>query len=114
MSSLKILAAAALAASFGLAFAQGTPPSPSSPNPATGAGQRSTQNTPMGTTGIGGNGGAAAQGSMSGSAAATTAGNVGATTSMSSSQVPMPSNAMPTRRPAISRRNVWPIVESVR
>ena len=77
MSTLKILAAAVAAATVGLAFAQGTPPRPAA-DPAVGAGQRSSQNTPMGTTGTPGSGGAAAQGSTSGSAAASTAGSTGA------------------------------------
>ena len=77
MNTPKILAAAVAAATFGLAFAQGTPPAPAS-DPAVGAGQRSTQNTPMGTTGTPGGTGAAAQGSTAGSAAATNAGSTGA------------------------------------
>jgi hypothetical protein len=91
MSSLKILAAVAAAATFSLAFAQGTPPRPAT-DPAVGAGQRSTQNTPMGTTGTPGSGaagstagtGAAAQGSSAGSTAATNAGSTGASGSMNS------------------------------
>jgi hypothetical protein len=71
MSSLKILAAAVAAATVSLAFAQGTPPRPAA-DPAVGAGQRSTQNTPMGTTGTPGGTGAAAQGSTAGGAAAST------------------------------------------
>jgi len=83
MSSLKILAAAAItAATVSLAFAQGTPPHPAA-NPAVGAGQRSTQNTPMGATGTPGSGGATAQGSTSaGGAAAATAGSTSSGTSM--------------------------------
>lgn len=94
MSTLKILAAATVAAaSVSLALAQGTPPRPAT-DPAVGAGQRSTQNTPMGTTGTPGGsgtaaqgttaGGAAAQGSSAGSAAAGTAGSTGASGSMNS------------------------------
>jgi hypothetical protein len=79
MSTSKLLAAAVCAATVSLAFAQGVPPRPAT-NPAIGAGQRSTQGTPMGTTGTpGGGGGVAAQGSMAGSAAATTAGSMGTT-----------------------------------
>lgn len=77
MSSLKILAAVAAAATVSLAFAQGTPPQPAS-DPAVGAGQRSTQATPMGATGTPGSGGAAAQGSTAGSSA----GAAGTTSSM--------------------------------
>lgn len=77
---LKVTAAAfAIAGAAGLAVAQGTPPTTSSPNPATGAGQQAqgtqgTQgSTPMGTTGTpaaqGGtmSSGSAASGSTSGS-----------------------------------------------
>ena len=73
MSSLKFLVAAAAALTVSLSFAQGTPPHPAA-NPATGAGQRSTDNTPMGTTGTPGGPGMRAQGTMgAGSAATTTA-----------------------------------------
>ncbi|MEJ5991109.1 hypothetical protein WG902_13995 [Ramlibacter sp. PS3R-8] len=82
--SFKIVIAAVTAATFSLAFAQGTPPKPAS-DPATGAGQRSTQNTPMGSTGTPGAGsGAAAQGSTSGSGSASTAGSSGTMSSGSS------------------------------
>jgi hypothetical protein len=69
MSSLKFLVAAAAAATLGLSFAQGVPPKPAA-NPAIGAGQRSTEGTPMGTTGTPGGGAAMAQGTTTGSAAA--------------------------------------------
>ena len=46
-SSLAAVAATALFA----VYAQGTPPSPTVANPAQGAGQQSSQATPMGTTG---------------------------------------------------------------
>ena len=79
MSSLKILTAAAItAATVSLAFAQRTPPRPAT-DPATGAGQRSTQNTPMGTTGTPGGGGMAQGGTSAGGAAAATAGTAGST-----------------------------------
>jgi hypothetical protein len=73
MSSLKILAAAVAAATFSLAFAQGTPPTPSK-DPATGAGQRSTQSTPMGDSGTPGATGAAAQARPPAAPAVTNAG----------------------------------------
>lgn len=80
MSSLKILTAAIAAATVSLAFAQGTPPRPAA-DPAVGAGQRSTQNTPMGTTGTpGGAGGMAQGGTSAGGTAATTAGGTMGTT----------------------------------
>lgn len=72
MSTLKFIAATAFAASMGVAFAQSTPPNTSATNPAVGAGQRSTQNTPMGQTGTPAGGGAAAQGSTAGSTAGST------------------------------------------
>ncbi|MFN4119022.1 proteophosphoglycan ppg4 [Acidovorax sp.] len=51
-TSLKtVLASLAAVAVVGTAIAQGTPPTTATPDPATGAGQRSTQNTPMGATG---------------------------------------------------------------
>jgi hypothetical protein len=79
MFSPKILTAAIAAATFSLAFAQGTPPQPAA-DPAVGAGQRSTQNTPMGTTGTPGGSGAMMQGGTSASGAAgATAGGTGAT-----------------------------------
>lgn len=76
--SLKIVIAAVTAATFSLAFAQGTPPAPAS-DPAVGSGQTSTQNTPMGATGTPGGSatGAAAQGSTTGSGSASTAGSSG-------------------------------------
>ena len=67
MSSRKILTAATLAVAFSFAYAQGTPPQPAT-DPAVGAGQRSTQNTPMGDTGT--PGGTAAGTSAGGTAAA--------------------------------------------
>ncbi|MBU0827710.1 MAG: proteophosphoglycan ppg4 [Gammaproteobacteria bacterium] len=51
-----LLAGLATVAVVGTAVAQGTPPTTASPNAATGAGQQSTQGTPMGTTGVGGGG----------------------------------------------------------
>lgn len=85
MFSLKYILAAAAAASFGLAIAQGTPPSSSATDPAVGAGQRSTENTPMGSTGTPAGGGAAAQGSPAGSSAATGAASTDTSTSGSTS-----------------------------
>jgi len=56
MKAAKTLIALAAAALFGVAFAQSTPPNTAAKDPAVGAGQRSTQNTPMGTTGTPGGG----------------------------------------------------------
>lgn len=55
-----LLAGLAAVAVVGTAMAQGTPPTTASPNAATGAGQQSSQGTPMGTTGVGGGGAATA------------------------------------------------------
>lgn len=55
-----LLAGLATVAVVGTAMAQGTPPTTASPNAATGAGQQSSQGTPMGTTGVGGGGTATA------------------------------------------------------
>lgn len=60
-----LIAGAAAVALVGTAVAQGTTANPAVKNPATGAGQQSSQNTPMGTTGTPGGSGTA--GSMSGS-----------------------------------------------
>lgn len=94
MSSLKILAAAIAATTVSFAMAQGTPPKPAS-DPAVGAGQRSTQNTPMGTTGTPSGAGAMAQGSSAGSTAASTAGTAGSMNSGSTmSAAPSGSSTM--------------------
>jgi hypothetical protein len=74
------MAAIALTSAAGFAIAQGNPPTTSSPNPATAAGQQTQQNTPMGTTGTP----ATNQGAMSGSTGGTTTNQ--ATTSPSTSQ----------------------------
>jgi hypothetical protein len=84
MFSLKFLTAAVAAASFGLVYAQGTPPQPAS-DPAVGAGQQSTQSTPMGSTGTPGGSGTAAQGSTSGSTTGGTSGSTGASSGAMSS-----------------------------
>lgn len=106
--SLKaLLAGFATVALVGTAVAQSTPPTTSSPNPATGAGQQSTQNTPMGSTGTQAGGGAAS-GTTAGSGASSsgTSGSTGSsmgsgTTSGSMSD----SGAATTSRPARADRN---------
>ena len=92
MSPLKILAVAAAAATFGIAFAQGTPPGPAT-DPATGAGQRSTQTTPMGDSGTPGGTGAAGQRSTAGAAGGATSGATAAGTGSASSSGSMSSGA---------------------
>jgi hypothetical protein len=106
---LKTMVAGLATATVALAFAQGTPPNPSVTNPAQGAGQRSSQNTPMGTTGTPGGAGATAQGSMgtnsAGSAAtstaATSAGSTaGASTTMASDHMGSKASTKHTTRKA--------------
>lgn len=60
-----LLAGLATVAVIGTAVAQGTQPNPNTANPATGAGQQSSQGTPMGTTGTPGATGGATMGSGS-------------------------------------------------
>lgn len=71
MKAAKSLIALAAAALFGVAFAQSTPPNTAAKDPAVGAGQRSTQNTPMGTTGTPGGGATMSSNAGTGGAAAT-------------------------------------------
>ena len=73
MSTLvKTLLAGIAVTTAALSFAQSAPPNPASPNPATGAGQRSSQGTSMGTTGTP-TGGGTMQGSTAGSTAGSSA-----------------------------------------
>lgn len=58
-----LIAGAAAVALIGTAVAQGTAANPAVKNPATGAGQQSSQGTPMGTTGTPGGSGTTATGS---------------------------------------------------
>lgn len=58
-----LIAGAAAVALVGTAVAQGTAANPAVKNPATGAGQQSSQGTPMGTTGTPGGSGTTATGS---------------------------------------------------
>jgi hypothetical protein len=81
---LKTLVVGIATATAALAFAQGTPPRPAA-DPAVGAGQRSTQNTPMGMTGTPGGGGAAAQSGTSGGASSSSSATVSSGTSAGSS-----------------------------
>jgi hypothetical protein len=91
MKALKSMIALAAVAVVGVAMAQSTPPS-ASKDPATGAGQRSTQNTPMGTTGTPGGGATMSRSTNSGTTgsgtsmgAGTTAGSTGGAAPMASS-----------------------------
>ncbi|MBC5767393.1 proteophosphoglycan ppg4 [Ramlibacter albus] len=72
--------AAALAAVFGVALAQGNPPNANVTNPAVGAGQQSSQATPMGTTGTPAGGSTATRGSTTtGAGTSMGAGTTGST-----------------------------------
>ncbi len=73
----------AAVAIVGTAMAQGTPPNPNVANPAVGAGQQSSQQTPMGTTGT--QGGSAATGASTMGATGTTAGSTTGSSAPSSS-----------------------------
>lgn len=79
-----LLAGLAAVAIAGSAIAQSTPPNPASKDPVTGAGQQSTQVTPMGSTGTPA-GGSKAAGATSGSADSATLGASGSSTAGSSS-----------------------------
>lgn len=104
--SLKALfAGLATVALVGTAIAQSTPPTTSNPNPATGAGQQSTQNTPMGSTGTQAGGAASAtnSGSTMGSGTSSSSGTTmdSGTTSGAMSD----NSAAATTRPARADRN---------
>lgn len=76
-----LLAGVATVAVVGVAMAQGTPPNPNTTNAPMGAGQQSTQETPMGTTGTPAGGGATAAGSSSGTMGSSTDTGSGSTSS---------------------------------
>lgn len=79
-----LLAGLATVAAMGTAIAQSTPPASGAANPAMGAGQQSTQGTPMGATGVqpstGGTAGSGTAGATAGTrGTAGTAGTTGTT-----------------------------------
>lgn len=80
-----LLAGFATVAVVGTAVAQGNPPNPNKADPAVGAGQQSSQQTPMGTTGTQASGNATATSGASGttgsSATMGAAGSTGSTAS---------------------------------
>ena len=76
-----LLAGLAAVAIAGAAIAQSTPPNPAAKDPAVGAGQQSTQTTPMGSTGTPSGGSTAAGASGS----STTSGSTAASPSTSGS-----------------------------
>lgn len=109
-ATTKTLIAATAVFTAAFAFAQGTPPAPAS-NPAVGTGQRSTQATPMGTTGTPGGGaatGSASSGAtMSSGTAAPAPATSGSTMSSgtSSSGSAMTGSSTTTTRTARADRN---------
>jgi hypothetical protein len=110
-TTLKALfAGAATVALIGTAMAQGNPPNPAVKNAPTGAGQQSSQQTPMGTTGTPA-GGAMTPGSTSGTRSNMGSSNMGTSntgnmatsnmgTSSTTGQAPRPQG---TRRPQLIR-----------
>jgi hypothetical protein len=97
-----LLAGLATVAVIGTTFAQGTPPNPAVANPAVGAGQQSSQGTPMGTTGTQGGSAAAATGST----AASTSGSMSATTGSDSSSSTMGASSDTTTTAGTRSRRV--------
>ena len=85
-TSLKGLLAAAAITVAGAAIAQSTPPNPAAKDPAVGAGQQSTQSTPMGATGTPNNaGGSSATMGASGSGSTSGSGTTGSSSTMGAS-----------------------------
>lgn len=85
-TSLKGLIAAAAITVAGAAMAQSTPPNPAAKDPAVGAGQQSTQSTPMGATGTPNNAaGSSATMGASGSGSTTGSGTSGSSSTMGAS-----------------------------
>ena len=105
-----LLVGVATVAVVSTAFAQGTPPTTATPNAATGAGQQSSQNTPMGTTGTAGGGtmaqgGAAGTGSTTGTGSGTGAGTSGSTGSNMGASGSTDTTTSGTNRPMRADRN---------
>lgn len=99
-TSLKGLIAAAAITVAGVAMAQSTPPNPAAKDPAVGAGQQSTQSTPMGATGTPNNAaGSSATMGASGSGSTTGSGTSGTASgsSMGSSTMSTDSTSGRTR-----------------
>jgi hypothetical protein len=80
-----LFAGLAAVAISGAALAQSTPPNPAAKDPAVGAGQQSTQSTPMGTTGTPSNSGSATGSSSTMGASGSTSSSTSATTDSSMS-----------------------------
>ncbi|VWX58645.1 conserved exported hypothetical protein [Burkholderiales bacterium 8X] len=103
MNARKHLLAALVLGASGLAFAQGTPPNTTSPNPATGAGQQSPAGGPMGTTGTMPQNQAAPAAGGSGSMGTT--GSTGSTSGSMNSSTNMNTTNNTGMRPARADRN---------
>jgi|GEM_PF-3069762 len=78
-----LIAGLATVAAVGTAIAQGTPPTANKADPAVGAGQQSSQQTPMGTTGVQAQSGTATSGSSGTTGSSSTMGASGSTGSTS-------------------------------
>jgi hypothetical protein len=96
-----LLAGVAAVAVIGTAMAQGNPPNPAVKSAPTGAGQQSSQNTPMGTTGTPA-GGSTATGATAGTASSSS--TTGAGTSMGSSSTSADTSTAVTKRPMRTAR----------
>lgn len=113
-NSLKtLLAGMATVAVVSTAIAQSNPPQPANPNPVQGAGQQSSQSTPMGSTGTPAGGGATS-GSTGSSATTGTGSTMGSGSGSSSSSSNMGNSSTAgsssnmgttTTRPARADRN---------
>jgi hypothetical protein len=84
-----LFAGFAAVAIVGTAIAQGTPPNANVTNPAVGAGQQSSQQTPMGTTGTPGGTGATGTGAATMGATGSSGSTTGSSASMSGSNSTM-------------------------
>lgn len=102
-----LIAGLAAVAAIGTAVAQSTPPNPNVTNPAVGAGQQSSQDTPMGTTGVQGASGSApaTMGSTMGSGTSGTTGTTGTTGTAGSASTMGAGADMGTTRPTRADRN---------
>lgn len=101
-----LLAGVATVAFIGSAMAQGNPPNPAVKSAPVGAGQQSTQQTPMGTTGTPAGGGTAAtsSGTTAGTMNTTTGGSTTGSTSMGSGSTAADTSATATARPVRTAR----------
>ncbi len=99
-NTLKSIITASALVVAGAAFAQGTPPNAAVKDPAVGAGQQSTQTTPMGTTGTPAGSGSATMGSTG-----TTSGTTSGSATMGSTTTDTTTGSSGTMRTARADRN---------